>query len=125
MDLRFHLSNFCYRFHEMISEIANLGVLASRFLTLSTFAASVSSLFLGQFFMFVLEDGFFFFGYKVVELGIVLSRTNPCAMWMHVCVFIHRLGLNARIHINAFDFSFLFIFLDRGRSPGFFVLARE
>ncbi|KAF3538799.1 hypothetical protein F2Q69_00023272 [Brassica cretica] len=31
MDLRFHCSNFCSHFHEMIAKIANLGFLASRF----------------------------------------------------------------------------------------------
>ncbi|KAF2597848.1 hypothetical protein F2Q68_00010546 [Brassica cretica] len=38
MDLRFHCSNFCDRFHEMIAKIANLRFLASRFPPLSAFA---------------------------------------------------------------------------------------
>ena len=40
--------------------------------------------------------------------------------WMHVCVFVRRLELTAGIHIDAFDFSFFFIFLDRGKISWFF-----
>ncbi|KAF3564583.1 hypothetical protein DY000_02014525 [Brassica cretica] len=76
--------------------IADLGFLTSRFPILSVFAASVSSLLLGQLFMFVPEDSFFFFGHRIIELGIVFSRTTSCPTWIHVCVFV------------------------RGRSPGFF-----
>jgi len=52
----------------MIAKIADLGFLASRFLILSVFAASVPSLLLGQFFLFVPEDSFFFLGHRVIEL---------------------------------------------------------
>ena len=110
----------------MIAEIANLRVFASKFPTLSAFAASASSLFHGQFFLFVPEDGFFFFDHRVVELVNVSSRTAPCATWVYVCVFVYELELTARIPIDAFDLSFFFIFLDRGKiSRFFFVLALE
>ncbi|KAF3538841.1 hypothetical protein F2Q69_00022998 [Brassica cretica] len=115
MDLRLHHSNFGNRFLEMITKIADLGFLASRFLTLSPFAASVSSLLLGQFFLFVSEDSFLFYGHWVIELGFVLSRMAPCTTRMHVCVFICRMGLTARIHIDAPDFSFLLVFHDKGK----------
>ena len=123
MDLRFHRSNFCNRFHELIAKIANLRFLASRFPTFSTFAASVQSFLLGQFFMFIPEDSFLFLGHRVIELGIILSRTAPYTTRMHVCVFIRRFELNARINIDMPDFSFLLVFHDRGRSPGFFLVG--
>ncbi|KAF2557433.1 hypothetical protein F2Q68_00016799 [Brassica cretica] len=63
--------------------------------------------------MFVPEDGLFFFGHRVIKLGIVLSRTAPCTMQMHVCVFVRRLRLTARLYIDVLDFSFFFIFRDR------------
>ena len=111
----------------MIAKIVNLGFLASRFPTLSAFPASVPSLLLGQFFLFVPEDSFLLFGPRVIELGIVLRRTAPCTTWMHVCIFIRRFGLTARIHINAPDFSFLFVFhagvISSGFSPHIFPCA--
>ena len=70
MNLRFHRSDFCSRFPEVIAKITDLGFLASRFPILSLFAASVPSLLLGQFFMFNPEDGFLFFGHWVVELEL-------------------------------------------------------
>ena len=115
MDLRFHRSNFRYRFQEMIAKIADLAFFASRFPTLSVFAASVPSLLLGQFLLFVPENGFLFFGYRVIKLGMVLRDTSPCTTWMHVCVFIRRFGLTARIQSNVPDFSFLIIFRKRGK----------
>ncbi|KAF3608691.1 hypothetical protein DY000_02047801 [Brassica cretica] len=93
--------------------IVNLGFLVSRFPTLSVFATSVLSLLLGQFFLFVPENSLFLFVHRVIELGIILSCTAPCMTQMHVCVFIRRFGLTARIHTNAPDFSFLLVFYDR------------
>ncbi|KAF3552524.1 hypothetical protein DY000_02006791 [Brassica cretica] len=77
VNLRFHRSDFCNRLYEVIAKIADLGFLVSRFPTLSTFSASVPSLLLGQFFLFVPEDSFFFFGHRIIELGIILSRLEP------------------------------------------------
>ena len=61
----------------MFAKIADLGFLASRFPTLTVFAASVPSLFFGQFFgqffLFVPEDGFFFFGHRIIKLGIIVG----------------------------------------------------
>ena len=100
----------------MIAKITDLGVIASRFPILSVFAASVPSLLLGQFFLFVPEDSLFFFlGHRIIELGIVFSRMTPCTMWMYVCVFVRRFRLTARIHINVLNFSFFLVFHDRGK----------
>ncbi|KAF3513286.1 hypothetical protein F2Q69_00006004 [Brassica cretica] len=62
--------------------------------------------------MFVLEDGFFLLGHRIVKLGIISSRTALCSSWMHICVFVRRFGVTARIQINAFDFFILLTFLD-------------
>ncbi|KAF2562924.1 hypothetical protein F2Q70_00017103 [Brassica cretica] len=102
----------------VIVEIADLEFLASRFPTLSAFNASVPSQLFGQFFMFVPEDSFFFFGHRIIDLRIILGRAAPCTTRMHVCVLVHRFGLTARIHIDAFDFSFLLVFHDRGSRVG-------
>ena len=115
MDLRFHRSNFCNRFHEMIAKIVDLGFLASRFPTLSAFAASVPSLLLGQFFLFIPKDSFFCFGHRIIGLGIILSHTAPCTTRMHIFVFVRRFGLTARIHIDTPDLSFLPVFHYRGK----------
>ncbi|KAF3566312.1 hypothetical protein DY000_02016760 [Brassica cretica] len=65
--------------------------------------------------MVIPKDSFLFFGHWVIELGIVLSFTAPCTTQMHVCVFIRKYRLTARIHIDAPDFSFLLVFHDRGK----------
>ncbi|KAF3552398.1 hypothetical protein DY000_02006615 [Brassica cretica] len=107
-NLIFHRSGFCRCFHEVI---ADLGFLASRFPILSTFAVSDPSMLFGQLFLFVPEGSFFFFGHRIIELRIILGRTAPCTTRMHVCVLVCRFGMAARIHIDAFDFSFLFVFV--------------
>ncbi|KAF2617243.1 hypothetical protein F2Q68_00039558 [Brassica cretica] len=61
------------------------------------------------------EDSFFFFGHRIIELGIIFSRTTPSTTWMHVCVFVRRLELTARIHIDVLNFSFFLVFHDRGK----------
>ncbi|KAF3512441.1 hypothetical protein F2Q69_00005881 [Brassica cretica] len=110
-NLIFHRSDFCRCFLEVIAKIADLGFLASRFPILSTFAASDPSMLFGQLFLFVPEGSFFFFGHRIIELRIILGRTAPCTTRMHVCVLVCRFGMAARIHIDAFDFSFLFVFV--------------
>ncbi|KAF3525106.1 hypothetical protein F2Q69_00047176 [Brassica cretica] len=67
------------------------------FQTLSEVATSSPSLLLGQFLLFVPKDGFFLLGHRVVELGIIPSCSAPCSAWMHVCVFVRRFGVTARI----------------------------
>ena len=96
-----------------------------QFPILSVFAASVPSLLLGQFFLFVPEDSFFFFGHRIIDLGIIFSRTTSCPTRIHVCVFVCRFGLTARIHIDTLNFSFFLVCHDRGEYlPDFSVLAQ-
>ncbi|KAF3560950.1 hypothetical protein DY000_02015975 [Brassica cretica] len=113
MDLGFHRSSFRSRHHEMITKVASIGFLASRFLTLSAFAASSPSLLLGMFLLLVPKDGFFLLGHRVVELGIIPSRSDPFSAWMHTCAFVRTFGVTVRIQIDTFDFFILFTFLDR------------
>ncbi|KAF3515669.1 hypothetical protein DY000_02059750 [Brassica cretica] len=90
-----------------------IDVFVISFQTLSEVAASSPSLLLGQFLLFVPKGGFFLLGHRVVELGIIPSRSAPCSAWMHICVFVRRFRVTARIQIDAFDFFILFNFLDR------------
>ncbi|KAF3513659.1 hypothetical protein F2Q69_00006566 [Brassica cretica] len=101
VNLRFHRSNFYNRFHEMIAKIADLRFLASRFPTLSAFAARVPSLLFGQFFLFVPEESFLFIVNRVIELGVVLSRTSPRTTRIHFGVFIRREDLPVFFRVGA------------------------
>ncbi|KAF3490371.1 hypothetical protein F2Q69_00053637 [Brassica cretica] len=125
VNLRFHRSDFCSRFPKMIAKIADLGFLASRFPIPSVFAASVPSLLLAQFFLFVPEDSFFFFGHRIIELGIIFSRTTSFPTRIYVCVFVHKFGLTARIHIDTFNFSVFLVFHDRGKISRIFPCLRR
>ena len=115
VNLRFHRFDFCSRFPEMIPKIADLGFLVSRYPISSLFAASVPSLLLIQFFMFIPEDSFFLFGHRIIELGIIFSRTTSCPTRIYVSVFVRRFGLTARIHIDTFNFSVFLVFHDWGK----------
>ncbi|KAF3554189.1 hypothetical protein F2Q69_00016745 [Brassica cretica] len=107
MDLGFHGSYFCRSLGDIVVKITDIRRLASRFPSLSAFAASELGLLFSQLFLFVPIENFLLFCHRFVEQRAYPSRSASGPPWMSVDVLIGIVGDITRIQGDALDFVIL------------------